>query len=99
MKIACNSAYVQTETLTQAVIVYFYICSNSQEFAMPNAKCKCTSHYFLPLISDSTLITSKQSNGRLGLHTVTKRTGMNAQNAPAFASRLDKDSSNRAKYR
>jgi len=33
MKIACNSAYVQTETLNltfarQAVIVYFYICSN-----------------------------------------------------------------------
>jgi len=31
MKIACNSAYIQTETLNfifirQAVIVYFYIC-------------------------------------------------------------------------
>jgi len=33
MKIACNPAYVQIETLNftlvqQAVIVYFYICSN-----------------------------------------------------------------------
>jgi len=43
MKIAHNSAYVQVETLNftftrQAVIVYFYICSNFQEIAMPNAK-------------------------------------------------------------
>jgi len=43
MKIAYNFAYVQTETLNftvvqQAVIVYFYLCSNFQKIAMPNAK-------------------------------------------------------------
>jgi len=43
MKIAYNSAYVEIETLNftfarQAVIVYFYRCSNFQEIAMPNAK-------------------------------------------------------------
>jgi len=43
MNIACNSAYIQIETLNfiftrQAIIVYFYLCSNFQEIAMPNAK-------------------------------------------------------------
>jgi len=38
MKIACNSVYIQTETLNftfaqQAVIVYFYICSNPQMYS------------------------------------------------------------------
>jgi len=54
MKIACNSAYVRTETLNftsarQAVIVYFYICSY-----LPNAKYKCISWLFLIIISDCT---------------------------------------------
>ena len=39
MKIAYNSAYVHTETLNftfawQAIIVYFYLCSNLQEITM-----------------------------------------------------------------
>jgi len=39
IKIAYNSAYIQIETLKftfahQAVIVYFYICSNFQEFEL-----------------------------------------------------------------
>jgi len=43
MKIIYNSVYMQTETLNftsaqQAIIVYFYLCSNFQEIAMPNAK-------------------------------------------------------------
>jgi len=43
MEIACNSAYVQTESLNftfaqQAIIVYIYVCSNLQEIAMLNAK-------------------------------------------------------------
>jgi len=43
MTIAYNSAYIQTEALNftfarQAVIVYFYVCSNFQDIAMPNAK-------------------------------------------------------------
>ena len=43
MKIAYNSAYVQIETVNftftqQTVIVYFYLYSNVQEIAMPNAK-------------------------------------------------------------
>ena len=43
MKNTHNSAYVETETFNftfapQAVIVYFYLCSNFQEIAMPNAK-------------------------------------------------------------
>jgi len=42
MKIAYNSAYVQIETFNftiaqQAIIVFVYPCSNSQEIAMPNA--------------------------------------------------------------
>jgi len=43
MKIDYNSAYIQKETFNltfaqQAVIVYFYLCFNFQEIAMPNAK-------------------------------------------------------------
>ena len=43
MKIAYNSAYVQIETFNftfaqQAFIVHFYVCSNFQDIAMPNAK-------------------------------------------------------------
>jgi len=43
MKTAYNSAYIQTKTfnctfIQQAVMVYFYLCSNSQEIAVPNAK-------------------------------------------------------------
>ena len=43
MKITYNSAYVQIKTLNftftqQAVIVYFYLCSNFQEIAMLNTK-------------------------------------------------------------
>jgi len=43
MKIACNSAYIKTKSLNftlsqQAVIVYFYLCSNFQEIAMLDAK-------------------------------------------------------------
>ena len=43
MKIAYNSAYVQIETFNftftqQAIIVYFYLCSNFQETAMSKAK-------------------------------------------------------------
>jgi len=43
MRIAYNYAYVQIETVNftfaqQAVIVYFYLCSNVQEIAVPNAK-------------------------------------------------------------
>jgi len=43
MKIAYNSAYFQMETLNfafarQAIIVYFYFCSNFQEIAMLNAR-------------------------------------------------------------
>jgi len=43
MKIAYNSAYVQVESVNftfaqQAVIVYFYRCSNFQEIAMLSAK-------------------------------------------------------------
>jgi len=43
MKIAYNSAYVKIETFNftfaqQAVIVYFYVCSNFQDIVMPNAK-------------------------------------------------------------
>jgi len=66
MKIACNSAYVQTETLNltfaqQAVIVYFYLCSSFQEIAMPNANVGLQAYYCLPIISDCTLIASKKS--------------------------------------
>jgi len=43
MKIAYNSAYIQIETFNftfaqQAVIMYFYLCSNFQEIAMLIAK-------------------------------------------------------------
>jgi len=43
MKIASNSAYVQIETFNftfahHAFIAYFYLCSNFQDIAMPNAK-------------------------------------------------------------
>ena len=43
MKIAHNSANVQTETLNftftrQGAVVYFYLCSNFQEIVMPNVK-------------------------------------------------------------
>jgi len=43
MKTAYNSTYLETETLNftfawQAVIVYFYLCSNFQEITMLNAK-------------------------------------------------------------
>jgi len=66
MKISCDSAYVQTETLNfifarQTIMVYFYLCSNFQETAMPNAKYECTSRLFLPIILDCTLIASKKS--------------------------------------
>jgi len=42
MKIAYNSAHVQTKTVSftfvqQAIIVYFYLCSNVQEITLPNA--------------------------------------------------------------
>jgi len=43
MKIAYNSAYIQTGTLNftlawQTVIMCYYLCSNFQETVMPNAK-------------------------------------------------------------
>jgi len=43
MTIAYNCAYIQIETLNctfaqQAVIVYFYLCSNFHEIAMSNIK-------------------------------------------------------------
>ena len=43
MKIAHDSAYVQIKTFSftfdeQAFIVYFYLCSNFQDIAVPNAK-------------------------------------------------------------
>jgi len=43
MKIAYNSAYIVTGTLgftfaQQVVIAYFYLYSNFQEIAMPDAK-------------------------------------------------------------
>jgi len=55
MKIADNSAYIQIKTLNftfaqQAVVVYFYLCSNFQEITSPP-----------PIISECTLITSKKS--------------------------------------
>jgi len=42
MKIAYNSAYIQTETISftfawQASILYFYLCSNFQEITMLKA--------------------------------------------------------------
>jgi len=42
VKIAYNSAYIQTETFNftfaqHAIIVYVYLCSNFQEITMPNA--------------------------------------------------------------
>ena len=69
-KIACNSAYVQIESLSftftrQAVIVYFYLCSNIQEITMPNTKYYCTSQLFLPIILDCTLIASKKANEQM----------------------------------
>ena len=43
MNTAYNSAYIQIETFNltfaqQAVIVYFYLCSNFKEIVIPNAK-------------------------------------------------------------
>jgi len=43
MGIAYNFSYIQIETVNfifaqQAVIVYFYLCSNIQEIAVPNDK-------------------------------------------------------------
>jgi len=65
MKIAYNSAYIQTETWNftfawQAIIVYFYLCSNFQEIAMPNTTVQA--RYFLPIILDYTLIASEEIN-------------------------------------
>jgi len=61
MKIAYNSAYVQTGTLNftfarQAAIVYFYLCSN---FQTPNINLQA--NYFLSIISVCTLIASEKS--------------------------------------
>jgi len=60
MKIAYNPTYIQIETINfnsaqQAIIVYVYLCR------MPNIK--VPADYFLPIMSDCTLITSKQSTG------------------------------------
>jgi len=63
MKFAYNSAYVQIETFNftftqQAIIVYVYLCSN---FRTPSIKVQA--NYILPIMSDCTLIVSKQSTG------------------------------------
>jgi len=71
MKIAYNSAYVQIENLNftfarQAVIVYFYLCSNFQEIAMPNINVQAD--YLLLIILDCTLIASKKSISEFTAH-------------------------------
>jgi len=71
MKIACNSAYIQTETLNftfaqQTIIVYFYLRSNFQEIAMPNINVQAD--YFAHNLG---LYSNRQQKNQFGhLHTL-----------------------------